>query len=150
MKGVRFHEHGGPEVLRYEELPDPEPGEGDAVIRLSAVGVNFVDTYRRAGAYPVELPHLLGSEGAGEVVALAPGVDGFSVGDRVMVSGGRGAYAELVVAKTNRLVVLPDGYDEVTAAALPIQAMTAHFLASSAYPLSDGDTIRIIQAVSGG
>ena len=62
MKAVRFHEHGGPEVLRYEDVGDPEPGEGDALIRLSAVGVNFVDTYRRAGAYPVELPHLPGSE----------------------------------------------------------------------------------------
>ena len=149
MKGVRFHEHGGPEVLRYEELPDPVPGEGDALIRLSAIGVNFIDTYRRAGAYPVKLPHLLGSEGAGEVVALGPGADGVAVGDRVMVGGGRGAYAELVVASTKRLVVLPEGFDEVTAAALPTQAMTAHFLAMSAYPLGDGDTC-LIHAGAGG
>ena len=149
MKGVRFHEHGGPGVLRYEELPDPEPGEGEALIRLSAIGVNFIDIYRRAGAYPVELPCLPGSEGAGEVVALGPGVDGPAVGDRVMVSGGRGAYAELVVAAAKRLVVLPDGFDEVTAAALPTQAMTAHFLANSAYPLSDGDTC-LIHAGAGG
>ncbi len=149
MNGVRFHEHGGPDVLRYEELPDPEPGEGDALVKLSAIGVNFIDTYRRAGAYPVKLPHLLGSEGAGEVVALGPGADGVAVGDRVMVSGGRGAYAELVVASANRLVVLPDGFDEVTAAALPTQAMTAHFLANSAYPLSDGDTC-LIHAGAGG
>ena len=93
MKGVRFHEHGGPDVLRYEELPDPEPGDGEALIKLSAIGVNFIDIYRRAGAYPVELPCLPGSEGAGEVVALGPGADGVAVGDRVMVSGGRGAYA---------------------------------------------------------
>ena len=149
MKGVRFHEHGGPDVLRYEELPDPEPGEGEALIKLSAVGVNFIDIYRRAGAYPVELPCLPGSEGAGEVVALGPGAGGVAVGDRVMVSGGRGAYAELVVAKAERLVVLPDGYDEVTAAALPTQAMTAHFLTNSAYPLSDGDTC-LIHAGAGG
>lgn len=149
MKGVRFHEHGGPDVLRYEELPDPEPGEGEALIKLSAIGVNFIDIYRRAGAYPVELPCLPGSEGAGEVVALGPGAGGVAVGDRVMVSGGRGAYAELVVAKAERLVVLPDGYDEVTAAALPTQAMTAHFLANSAYPLSDGDTC-LIHAGAGG
>ena len=149
MNGVRFHEHGGPDVLRYEELSDPEPGEGEALIKLSAVGVNFIDTYRRAGAYPVQLPCLPGSEGAGEVVALGPGPSPVAVGDRVMVSGGRGAYAELVVAKTARLVVLPDGYDEVTAAALPTQAMTAHFLANSAYPLSDGDTC-LIHAGAGG
>lgn len=149
MKGVRFHEHGGPDVLRYEELPDPEPDEGEALIKLSAVGVNFIDTYRRAGAYPAQLPCLPGSEGAGEVVALGPGADGLAVGDRVMVSGGRGAYAELVVAEANRLVVLPDGFDEVTAAALPTQAMTAHFLANSAYPLSDADTC-LIHAGAGG
>ena len=149
MKAVRFHEHGGPEVLRYEDVGDPEPGEGDALIRLSAVGVNFVDTYRRAGAYPVELPHLPGSEGAGEIVALGPGVDGFAVGERVMVSGGRGAYAELVVASAKRLVKLPEGFDEATAAALPTQGMTAHFLATSTYPLSDGDTC-LIHAGAGG
>ena len=149
MNGVRFYEHGGPDVLRYEELPDPEPGEGEALIKLSAIGVNFIDIYRRAGAYPVELPCLPGSEGAGEVVALGPGAGGVAVGDRVMVSGGRGAYAELVVASAKRLVVLPDGYDEVTAAALPTQAMTAHFLANSAYPLSDGDTC-LIHAGAGG
>ena len=149
MKGVRFHEHGEPDVLRYEELPDPEPGEGEALIKLSAIGVNFIDIYRRAGAYPVELPCLPGSEGAGEVVALGPGAGGVALGDRVMVSGGRGAYAELVVAKAERLVVLPDGYDEVTAAALPTQAMTAHFLVHSAYPLSRGDTC-LIHAGAGG
>ena len=149
MKAVRFHETGGPEVLRYEEVPDPVPGEGQALVKLSAIGVNFVDTYRRSGAYPVDLPHLPGSEGAGEVVALGPGADGVAVGDRVMVHGGRGAYAELVVAAADGLVVLPDGFDEVTAAALPTQAMTAHFLANSAYPLSDADTC-LIHAGAGG
>ena len=149
MKGVRFHEHGGPEVLRYEDLPDPEPGEGDALIRLSAVGVNFVDTYRRAGAYPVELPCLPGSEGAGEVVALGAGVADLAVGDRVMVSGGRGAYAELVAASAKRLVRLPDGFDEAIAAALPTQGMTAHFLATTTYPLGESDTC-LIHAGAGG
>ena len=149
MKAVRFHETGGPDVLRYEEVPDPVPGEGQALVKLSAIGVNFVDTYRRSGAYPVDLPHLPGSEGAGEVVALGPGADGVAVGDRVMVHGGRGAYAELVVAAADGLVVLPDGFDEPTAAALPTQAMTAHFLANSAYPLSDADTC-LIHAGAGG
>ena len=149
VKAVRFHEHGGPEVLRYEDLPDPQPGDGEALVRLSAIGVNFVDTYRRAGAYSVELPHLLGSEGAGEVVALGPGVDGVAVGDHVMVSGGRGAYAELVVAPASRLVKLPDGFDEATAAALPIQGMTAHFLVTSTYPLKEGETC-LVHAGAGG
>ena len=149
MKAVRFHETGGPDVLRYEEVPDPVPGEGQALVKLSAIGVNFVDTYRRSGAYPVALPHLPGPEGAGEVVAPGPGADGVAVGDRVMVHGGRGAYAELVVAAADGLVVLPDGFDEPTAAALPTQAMTAHFLANSAYPLSDADTC-LIHAGAGG
>ena len=149
MKAVRFHEHGGPEVLRYEDVPEPEPGDGEVLIKLGAIGVNFIDTYRRSGAYPTKMPTILGGEGAGEVVALGPAVDRLSVGDRVMVGGGRGTYAELVVAEAKRLVKLPKDLDDATGAALPTQGMTAHFLATSAYPLKAGETC-LVHAGAGG
>ena len=149
MKAVRFHEHGGPEVLRCEDVPDPQPGPGEALVRLHAVGVNFIDTYQRSGAYRITLPYIAGQEGAGEVVAVGPDVSGVKVGDRVAYTGVPGSYAELVVTPATKLVKLPDGVGYETAAASMLQGMTAHYLVHSTYPLKPGDTC-LVHAAAGG
>ena len=108
MKAVRFHEFGGPEVLRYEDIPEPEPGPGEAVLRLGACGVNFIDTYQRTGAYNVALPHVAGQEGAGEVVAVGEGVTSIAVGEHAGYTGTGASYAEYVKVSADRLVKLPE------------------------------------------
>ncbi|MEE2628927.1 MAG: alcohol dehydrogenase catalytic domain-containing protein, partial [Candidatus Latescibacterota bacterium] len=95
MKAVRFHDNGGPEVLKWEEVEDPAAAPGEVLIRLEAVGLNYIDTYHREGLYPVPLPSIPGVEGAGEVVALGDGVDDISLGDKVAYAGPMGSYAEL-------------------------------------------------------
>ena len=149
MKAVRFHEFGGPEVLRYEDVDEPSPGPGEAVVRLGACGVNFIDTYQRTGAYNVALPHTAGQEGAGEVVAVGEGVANVAVGDRVAFSGTSASYAESVRVAADRLVKLPEGVDAETGAAALLQGMTAHFLATSTYPLAPGHTC-LVHAAAGG
>jgi NADPH2:quinone reductase len=149
LKAIRFHETGGPEVLRYEDVPDPTPGGGEVCVKLDAIGVNFVDTYQRAGAYPVPLPHTAGGEGAGAVAAVGTGVTDFAVGDRVAFSAAGGSYAEYVPIPAARLFRVPDGTPTKTAAAVVLQGMTAHFLAHSAYALQEGDTC-LIHAGAGG
>ncbi len=149
MKAVRFHEHGGPEVLRYEDVPQPHPGEGQALVKLYGIGVNFIDTYQRAGAYRVSLPYIAGQEGAGEVVGIGPNVTTVRPGDRVAYTGAPGAYAEFAVIPAARLVKLPDAIEYETAAAAMLQGMTAHYLSHSTYALKQGDTC-LVHAAAGG
>ncbi len=149
MKAIQAQEIGGPEVLQLRDVPDPQPGEGQALVRIHATGVNFIDIYQRSGLYKLDLPYVPGSEAAGEVVALGPGVTEFAVGDRVAYSNVLGAYAELAAVPAGRLVRIPEGLDFRQAAALMLQGMTAHYLAYSVYPLKAGDTC-LLHAAAGG
>ncbi len=149
MKAIRIEAHGGPEVLRYEDVPDPQPGPGQALVRIEAVGVNFVEVYQRRGLYPVPLPAIAGSEAAGRVVALGAGVAGFRVGDAVAWQGVPGAYAELAAVPVERLVALPDGVTTRQGAAAMLQGMTAHYLACTTHPLARGETC-LVHAAAGG
>lgn len=149
MRAVVAREPGGADVLEYVELPDPVPGPGQVLVRVAAAGVNFIDTYRRSGIYPVPFPHVVGSEGAGEVIALGEGVAGFTVGDQVSWDGAPGSYAELVVVSAANAVRLPEGIDPVTAAALPLQGMTAHYLVRSTFEVQPGHDV-LLHAGAGG
>ncbi len=149
MKAVRFHEFGGPEVLRYEDVPEPEPGPGEVVLRLGACGVNFIDTYERSGAYNVPLPYVAGQEGTGEVVAVGEGVTGITVGEHAGYAQIPASYAEYVKAPAHRLVKMPEGIDDATGTAVLVQGMTAHYLAVSAFPLEPGHTC-LVHAAAGG
>lgn len=149
MLAVRVHETGGPEVLRAEPVPVPQPGPGEALVRLEAAGLNFIDVYKRSGLYPVPLPATLGEEGAGTVVALGEGVADLRVGDRVAWANVLGAYAEYAVVPSAKLVPVPPGIDVRQAAALMLQGMTAHYLATSTYALRAGDRC-LVHAAAGG
>ena len=150
MKAIRVNEQGGPEVLSYEDVEVPEPGPGEARIKLAAAGVNYIDTYQRSGAYPVETPFTLGSEGAGEVEAVGEGVEDVSPGDYVAFAGVSGAYAEQVVAPVERLVPFNVTMVEArVAAAIMLQGMTAHYLTHSTFPLQEGQTA-LVHAAAGG
>ena len=150
MKAIRVHEYGGPEVLRYEDAEVPEPGPGQARVRLAASGVNFIDVYQRTGIYPMDLPFTLGQEGAGEVEAVGEGVEEISPGDHVAFAGIMGAYAEYVVAPVEKLVPFNVVYVEARlAAAVMLQGMTAHYLTHSTFPLQEGQTA-LVHAAAGG
>jgi NADPH:quinone reductase len=150
MKAIVVKEHGGPEVLSYEDVPDPEPGPGAARVRLAAAGVNFIDIYQRTGLYPIEPPFILGQEGAGEVDALGEGVEDLSVGDQVAFASVMGAYAEYVVAPAERLIPVNVTLVEARlAAAAMLQGMTAHYLTHSTFPLQEGQTA-LVHAAAGG
>ena len=149
MKAVRFHEFGGPDTLRFEDVPEPVPGPGEILVRLAACGVNFIDTYQRSGAYNVPLPYVAGQEGAGEVVALGEGVAGVAVGDRVAYTGVGASYAECVAVPAARAVRLPEGVADATAAAVILQGMTAHYLAVSTFPFQPGHAC-LLHAAAGG
>lgn len=149
MKAVRFHQTGGPEVLRVEDVPIPQPGRGQARVRLAASGVNFIDTYQRSGQYRLTLPAILGQEGAGVVDAIGPDVTEVRVGDRVAFANVMGSYAEYIVAPAWQLVPLPAGFEVKTAAAAMLQGMTAHYLTHATYPLKPGDTA-LVHAAAGG
>ena len=149
MKAVRIHETGGPEVLRFEDVPVPVPSGGQALVRIQASGVNFIDIYHRIGLYTVPFPYTLGLEAAGVVEAVAPDVTVVRPGDRVVYTGPPGAYAEYVVVPAERLVRLPDSVDPRVAAAVFLQGMTAHYLALSTYPLRPDDTC-LVHAAAGG
>jgi NADPH2:quinone reductase len=146
---MRIHQTGGPEVLRREDVPDPTPGAGEALVKIAAAGVNFIDVYFRTGLYPYPLPGTLGIEAAGTVAAVGAGVSEVRVGDRVAYTGAPGAYAEMSVVPAERLVKLPDGVSFRDGAAAMLQGMTAHYLALSTYPLRSGDAC-LIHAAAGG
>jgi NADPH:quinone reductase len=150
MKAIRVNEHGGPEVLSYEDVEVPKPGEGEARVKLAASGVNFIDIYQRSGLYPLETPFTLGLEGAGEVEAVGAGVEEISEGDYVAFAGVQGAYAEYIVAPAERLVPFNVTMVEARmAAAVMLQGMTAHYLTHSTFPLQEGQTA-LVHAAAGG
>jgi NADPH:quinone reductase len=151
MKAVRVHDFGGPEVLKLEELPIPQPGPGQALVKIEASGVNFIDVYHRTGLYPASLPRLMGVEGAGVVEAVGPEATEVQAGDRVAYAftGAPGAYGEYALVPAARLVTLPHTVDSRTAAAAMLQGMTAHYLTRSTYPLTKGDSC-LIHAAAGG
>jgi len=149
MKAVRVHTTGGPEVLQYEDVPAPEPGAGQVVLKIAAAGVNFVDVYQRRGLYPVPLPFTAGQEAAGTVTQVGSGAGDVKLGDCVAYTGVLGAYAELAVVPADRLVPLPKDVSARQAAALMLQGMTAHYLATNTYPLQPGDTC-LVHAAAGG
>jgi NADPH2:quinone reductase len=148
VKAIRVHEHGGPEVLSLDDVPEPEPGDGEVLVRLEATGVNFVDVYHRTGLYPRDLPFVPGSEGAGVVVEAASG-PGFSTGDRVASAQLPGAYAEVVAAPAGGLVPVPEDVDTPIAAAVMVQGITAHYLLHSTCDLEPGDWC-VVHAAAGG
>ena len=148
-RAVFVHETGGPEVLRLEERQLKAPGPGELLVRNRAIGVNFVDIYQRRGLYPVSLPFIAGSEGAGEVVAVGEGASGFSAGDRVAYMGPLGAYAEERLLPADSAVKLPDSISYEQAAALMMKGATAYFLLHDTWPLRKGETA-LVHAAAGG
>ena len=149
MKAIRVHAPGGPEALRYEDVPRPTPGPGQVLVKIEAAGLNFIDVYQRNGHYKVPVPFTLGQEAAGNVAAVGPGVAEPKVGDRVAYTTILGAYAEYAVVPADRVVVLPDGVSTKQGAAVMLQGLTAHYLATSTYPLKSGDAC-LVHAAAGG
>ena len=149
MRAIRVHELGGPEVLRVENVDDPVPGPGQALVRVEATGVNFIEIYNRKGIYKSPLPFTPGEEGAGTITAVGPGVTDVRVGDRVVSYNLKGSYAELALADVDRLIAVPDDVSTQDAAAVMLQGMTAHYLVTSVYALQPGDTC-LVHAAAGG
>ena len=149
MKAIRIHEFGGPEVLRIEDVPVPQAGPGQALIKISAIGVNYLDIYHRTGVYPLPLPLTPGTEAAGVIAALGEGVTDLAEGQRVAYAGPIGAYAEYAVVPAARLVPLPKGTSDEQAAAVLLQGMTAHYLVDGIFPVKSGDRV-LIHAAAGG
>jgi NADPH2:quinone reductase len=149
MRAIRIHEFGGPEAMRLEELPTPKPGDGQALVRIEAAGLNYIDTYQRTGAYKNPLPYGLGLEGAGVVEAVGSGVTTVRAGDRVAWTGVPGSYATHNAVPADRLVTLPAGVDARAGASAMLQGLTAHYLAHSTYPLKPGDAC-LVHAAAGG
>jgi len=146
---MRVYEYGGPEKLRWEQVQVGAPGEGQVLVRNTAVGLNFVDTYQRSGLYQTPLPFTPGSEGAGVVEAVGPKVKELKVGDRVAYSSPIGAYAEVLLRPAERLVKIPAGIDDKTAAAMMLKGLTAQYLLRRTYRVKKGDTI-LMHAAAGG
>lgn len=149
MKAIVIHAHGGPDVLRYEDAPDPVAGPGELLVEVAAAGVNFIDTYQREGLYDMVLPYIPGLEGAGTVVALGDTVEGFSPGDTVAWAGTLGSYAEKVAVPASRAVLVPPGVDPTIAAQAMLQGMTAHYLVTSLFEIKPGHTA-LVHAAAGG
>jgi NADPH2:quinone reductase len=149
MKAIQISETGGPEVLKLVELPIPQPGPGQVLIRVEATGVNFIEIYFRKGTYKASLPLVPGSEAAGTVEEPGPGVTGFAAGDAVASASVLGSYAEYALVPAAGLVKVPEGVTMEQAAAAMLQGMTAHYLAISTYPLKPGDTA-LVHAGAGG
>ncbi|NND75935.1 MAG: quinone oxidoreductase [Ilumatobacter sp.] len=149
MWGIRIDVHGGPEVMAWQEMANPTPGPGEIVVDVAAAGLNFIDTYQRSGLYAMQLPFTPGLEGAGVVAAVGDGVASPTVGDRVAWTGSIGSYAQHVRMPAASAVRVPDGVDLDVAAAIPLQGMTAHYLAVDTYPLTPGDRC-LVHAGAGG
>jgi len=149
MRAIQFERQGDPEVLQMVDAPIPEPGPGQARVKLVAAGLNFIDIYQRMGRYKVPLPFIQGGEGAGIVDAVGPGVTEVQVGDRVATSAFMGAYAEYALAHAWQLARVPEQVDLKLAAAAMLQGMTAHYLCHSTYPLRAGETALIYAATGG-
>ena len=149
MRAIQIERHGGPEVLREADAPIPEPGPGQARVKLAAAGLNFIDIYQRMGQYQMPLPFIPGGEGAGVVDAIGPGVTEVKPGDRVATSTFHGAYAEYALANAWQLAHVPEGVDLKVAAAAMLQGMTAHYLCHSTYPLKPGESALIYAATGG-
>lgn len=149
MKAIRVHTPGGPDAMQLDEVPAPTLEPGHAIVHVEAAGINYIDVYHRTGLYPSQPPFTLGSEAGGTVTAVADDVTDVRVGDRVAFSGVRGTYAELIAVPADRLVVLPDDISTRVGAALMLQGMTAHYLATSTYPLRAGDWC-LVHAAAGG
>jgi len=148
-KAIRIHETGGPEVLKWEDVEIGKPGQGEALIRQTAIGLNFIDTYHRTGLYPLPLPAVLGMEGAGVVEEVGPGVTDVKPGDRVAYAGVLGAYTERRLIAADRLVPLPDGVNDIQAAAMMLKGMTAEYLLLRTHRVQRGETI-LVHAAAGG
>jgi NADPH2:quinone reductase len=149
MRAIVIERNGGPEVLELQERPEPEPGAGQLLVDVAAAGVNFYDTAMREGAFGGPPPILPGGEGAGRVLAVGEGVEGFAPGDRVGWASGRGGYAERALVAAERALPLPEGVSDEQAAASLLQGMTAHYLSHGAYPVQPGDWV-VVHAAAGG
>src|SRR3954469_23010456 len=140
MLAIRIHENGGTDKLRADDVPVPTPGAGEVRFRVEAAGLNFIDTYKSRGLYPVPLPFTLGQEAAGVVTAVGAGVTEFHVGDRIASAAVVGGYAEEALVPAVQAVHVPSGVTSQVAAAVLLQGMTAHYLATDTFPLQQGDT----------
>jgi NADPH2:quinone reductase len=149
MKAIQVKQVGGPEAMELVELPVPQPKANEAVVKLAAIGVNFIDVYFREGRYKAALPVVLGQEGAGAVTAIGSDVKSLKVGDRVAWAGLQGSYAEYAAVPADRLVAIPKGVTDQQAAAAMLQGMTAHYLSQGTYPLKRGETA-LVHAAAGG
>lgn len=149
MHAIRVHQTGGPEVLRYESVERPSPGPGQALVKLDAAGVNFIEVYQRTGLYKAPLPFIPGTEAGGTVVEVGTDVSAVRVGDRVASQSFAGSYAEFSLAPAERLVKLPDGVSTRLGAAAMLQGITAHYLACSTFPLASGH-VCLVHAAAGG
>lgn len=149
MKAIVMERSGGPEVLEYKDVEKPEPKANEALVKIEASGVNFVDIYHRTGLYETKVPAILGNEAAGIIEEVGSGVKDFKVGDRVAYTTNMGTYAEYAAVSAARLVRVPDGIDSQTAAAALLQGMTVHYLVTSTYALASTDTI-LLHAAAGG
>lgn len=146
---IRAQHAGGPEVLQLAELPRPVPGPGQILLKVAAAGVNYMDIYQRTGSYKVAFPFTPGAEASGTVAEIGPGVTSVSVGDRVATGEGSGCYADFVVLDASKALPVPDDLDDRTAAALPMQGMTAHYLINSVFRVEAGHTV-LAHAGAGG
>ena len=149
MRAIRFERPGGTDVLELVEVPDPAPAADEVRVAVEHAGLNFIDTYHRTGLYPVPLPGGIGLEGVGVITAVGAGVSDRRVGQRVAWADRLGSYAELVTVAAARTVIVPDELDPATACALMLQGMTAHYLATSTFPLSEGSTALVFAAAGG-
>jgi len=149
MKAVRVQKPGGREVLEYGDVADPRPQSGEVLVAVEFAGVNYFDVYQREGLYPISMPYVPGTEAAGTVLEVGPGVSDFACGQRVVYEGVQGAYAERAVIPAQRLLRIPEDVSTRTAAALVLQGLTAHYLATSTYALKAGDTA-LVHAAAGG
>jgi NADPH:quinone reductase len=149
MRAVVVEQPGGPEALVRQDRPAPRPGSGQLLVDVAAAGLNYIDTYQRSGVYPLPMPAVLGLEGAGRVAEVGEGVTGWQVGDRLAWTDQLGSYAEQVLLSAERALRVPDGVDDRIAAATPLQGLTAHFLATSTYPVQPGDDV-LVHAAAGG